>query len=629
MMQNLIAVNEYTSEQMQYMFLSALHHDHRDGKTVLRVIADHEVIANKYENNLRKLVTMNDTGNIYVSINDFHEKTMAPYCLNAMFFDLDGHKFESKKELEQAKQNTMDILEQAVTDGVLSRWSICNDSGRGLQLFYILDRSIKVSANTRSMVNFFHATYRDMTILLQEILDTYKEDTLVLDIDNGVRDMQRICRMPETYNLKEGARCKCVMKEFNTDDTGKFITYTLNELAIMSGYDELQKECYRRNKEEKQLRRATIATNKTDEEKDQFLYRRMKQLELIQSYRNNWEGCRQTFCFIYYNAAMQIMSQKDAIEALYRFNNNFGNGIEDKQLQNIISEGRKHGFYKISSRYIVDALGLSRNEINRSGILIGTKRQEKTEEMKDYKARRDELVVSLICSGHKYDDVVDVVNNTFVNEGKSVSLRTVKNIAKRYDCGARNGSVTNVTDVDCYNRSYKKTEDVTENEEEPFLCEESAKNVVYNGLLINKCNETNNETNNTVQIEGICFDVAIENDDMFGQKYIKFNIADKILSTDKYDYGLSFLTYLRTNIVEPQFVNIVEVFMQELYRCNDETMIHNIMHGVEYLAKHYTINPELHTAVFDLESLTRSSLYSAATLLNSSTTSSCILTCWI
>lgn len=596
-MKNLIAEKEYTAEQKQYMFMSALHHDHRNGKTLLRVISDHEVVMSRFDNNLKKLIATELDGNIYVSVNDFKNEHMMPYCLNAMFFDLDGHNFESKEELESAKQNTMNALNQAVEAGILMRWSVCNDSGRGLQFFYILNRSIKVSVKTKSMVNFFHATYRDMTILLKEILEAY--DDVTLSVDDNVRDMQRICRMPETYNLKENARCKCIMKEFNTDENEKFVTYTLNELAVMSGYDGFQKERYRMNAEARKEavnKRQEIAANKTDEEKELFLHRRMKQLEEIQTYRSNWTGYRQTFCFIYYNTVIQIMSHNDAGSKLEQFNDNFGNGIETKQLCNIISEVKKHGFYKFSSKYIIEALDLSRSEIKRSNILVSSERQERKEKMIDYKTKRDELVVSLICCGQKYESIVDTVNETFKETGKSISLRTVKNIAKRYDCGARNGSVKDTDGIDCYDKSYKKSENENICNDDFFACDESAKNVVYNRVVI-KYN------NNNVTIDGINFDIETEEDD--DDIPDTENTVDVILASGKYDYGLSFLTYLRNNISD-SYISVIDTFIHELYACKTETMIHDVMNCVEYLASCYEINPELHVAVFDLESLTRS-----------------------
>ena len=85
-MRNLISEKSRTSEQLQYMFLSALHFG-KEGKVIVRSIMDNEVIVTKCHKNLRKLVDTEMPGNVYVSVTDFRNETMAPYCINAMFFD--------------------------------------------------------------------------------------------------------------------------------------------------------------------------------------------------------------------------------------------------------------------------------------------------------------------------------------------------------------------------------------------------------------------------------------------------------------------------------------------------------------------------------------------------------------
>jgi len=627
-MQNLLEQEHFTSQELQLLFLSLLHHDHRKGRVALRAIRNNKIELSTSETNLKHLIINPRAvrANTYVSVNAFHKsrfgESMRPYCINAMFFDLDGHKFKSKQALEQAKANTYRALREAAEEGKIGYWTICNDTGRGLQIFYILNRSISVIPSTKKMLNFFDATYKDLTNRIKEIVDDYPGETL--DVDMCVRDRQRICRLPETFNYKPLAG-PCYILDVNLNDKGKIIWYSLSQLAAMVGFDQNAAKIRKLEKEQKKdgNRTEPLVPKKHKESNiDEFLKNRMKQLELIQKMRDDWTGLRQTFCFIYFNTVYQIMSHMDATAALRDFNQTFGIGIEPAEIQNIIREVNRHGAYKFTSQYIINALGLSKQEINRSGIAMSSERKEQHENMITFKKKRDELVVSLICRGMKYADVVNVVNKKYQEAGvdASISLRTVNNIAKRYNCGHYFGAIKDEAEVDSFTLSYKEGRLEAEKSVENSFISKNAKNVMYKGVVIKNMNQNISEakkyvTNKTetTKIPGINFMIQFED---MGKTYVSDeermkkitetgSYATDLLKAGNYRYAMSFLRYIKENVLEREFLQTIEEFDALLCNCANEQLVQDIFVALSYIALEYEMDPELHVAVYDIEALIR------------------------
>ena len=75
------------------------------------------------------------------------------------------------------------------------------DSGRGVQLFYVLTRSIPYRVNANGQVNIksvklFESVQKRMASLLDSVISPIKD----ISVDRATFDVSRDSRIPATYN---------------------------------------------------------------------------------------------------------------------------------------------------------------------------------------------------------------------------------------------------------------------------------------------------------------------------------------------------------------------------------------------------------------------------------------------
>ena len=83
-------------------------------------------------------------GSLYVSVNGFsgdRRRLDSLRQINALFFDLDCHG-SSRSQTDNAICNALEIISEAVRIEKFPRPTLTVDSGRGLHLYYVLNRSI-------------------------------------------------------------------------------------------------------------------------------------------------------------------------------------------------------------------------------------------------------------------------------------------------------------------------------------------------------------------------------------------------------------------------------------------------------------------------------------------------------
>lgn len=94
---------------------------------------------------------------------------------------------------------------QAVGDETLPQPTMTIDTGRGVQLFYVLTRSIpyRVSANGQvniKSVKFFENVQKRMASLLDSVVSSIRG----ISVDRATFDVSRVSRIPGTFNAKAG-----------------------------------------------------------------------------------------------------------------------------------------------------------------------------------------------------------------------------------------------------------------------------------------------------------------------------------------------------------------------------------------------------------------------------------------
>ena len=148
--------------------------------------------------------------------------------LNALFFDLDCHD----QDLQQTRaivSQTLSTLQQAVGEGILPQPTMTIDSGRGVQLFFVLTRSIPYRVNADGQVNIksvklFENVQKRMALLLDSVISPIQG----ISVDRATFDVSRVSRIPGTYNAKAGRFASLVNYSFDA-------LYSLTELSGFAG----------------------------------------------------------------------------------------------------------------------------------------------------------------------------------------------------------------------------------------------------------------------------------------------------------------------------------------------------------------------------------------------------------
>lgn len=321
---------------------------------------------------------------VFFSINDFRGyRRVTDNChkINCIYIDIDGHSIPDDIR-DIVINRAQEILNKAWNGGKLLRPSGITHSGRGLGLFYVLDRSIANISTTKKLQRFFDFVY---TLLMKTYGDILKDTGL--EIDTCVTDRTRIVRMPGSYNYKARRTCKL----YDTDP----VYYSLSEI-----FDGCCLQDYVMPREEYQLlkygsqkstyindgkcrnsikRKATPETLKVHYSAKQLNENRIKFYELYIAYKQTYGGLighREICLFLYYNALVQIMDRAKAKETIIAVNNNLQYPIEIKRLHENVFRAvdtvknvrDEHGFYVITNEQITNKLGLSYTEANNLGL---------------------------------------------------------------------------------------------------------------------------------------------------------------------------------------------------------------------------------------------------------------------
>lgn len=628
-------ISETSLAAEQTAFLNLLCRGPECGNIIKYSIAGKKVKKICASSRTEALVSTVNNGNTYVTVNSFSgvkRKNSNLFAINGIFIDIDGHDLQPD-EIEQAKVNTVSVINNAVKEGRLCNYTAMTDSGRGIGLLFLYDRSISAHGNTERQIKFHKSLYNKMIKLIKKLLNEY--NGVMLSVDKGVKDAARLCGLPGTYNYNARAYRRNI--KINPD-----ARYSLSQIADICGFEPTKKQKKKVNKDMRNVE--GLGQSRADK------------LRRLQASRKDWQGYHHQLCFIYYNTVKLYMDESEAAAALEEFNWSFADyGIDRAEIRGIIRSSKGNGAaYCFTNAYIMNSLNLNEREAAEFKFETAESRELKKIETLKKKLARDKMVVHAILSCETYNEVVCLTG---------VALRTVKRIASKYFCGHTNGVIKKLEDVDWgmfdINRYYvcKKSAKNCHVDVNEYIHDTSDKQIAVNKSTVERSTSANiddlwneagqNKTScNIVHTDGINFDIEesdeqnddwafdddVDDDDndredisyhhssireeIIKNHNIKMPVStffeEKDYSDDntcyinevKYSYGLSFLSYLNVTMKD-NMKRVTEITKDMLYHMTDKSLLEQALSGLDYLADRYSYDPELRAAVYDIEHMMR------------------------
>lgn len=624
-------ISETSLVAEQTAFLNLLCRGPECGNIIKYSIAGKKVKRTSASSRTEALVSTVNNGNTYVTVNSFSgvkRKNSNLFAINGIFIDIDGHNLKPD-EIVQAKINTVSVINDAIKEGRLCNYTAMTDSGRGIGLLFLYDRSIAAHGNTERQIKFHKSLYNKMIKLIEKLLNEY--NGVMLSVDKGVKDAARLCGLPGTYNYNARAYRRNI--KINPD-----ARYSLSQIADICGFEPTKKQKKKVNKDMRNVE--GLGQSRADK------------LRRLQASRKDWQGYHHQLCFIYYNTVKLYMDESEAAAALEEFNWSFADyGIDRAEIRGIIRSSKGNGAaYCFTNAYIMNSLNLNEREAAEFKFETAESRELKKIETLKKKLARDKMVVHAILSCETYNEVVCLTG---------VALRTVKRIASKYFCGHTNGVIKKLEDVDWgmfdINRYYvcKKSAKNCHVDVNEYIHDTSDKQIAVDKSTVERSASTNiddlwneagqNKTScNIVHTDGIDFeieetdkqddDLEFDDDDndredmsyhhssimevIIKNHNIKMPVStsfeekdysdDNICYVDevKHSYGLSFLSYLNV-IMEGNMKRVTEITKDMLYHMTDKSLLEQALSGLDYLADQYSYDPELKAAVYDIEHMMR------------------------
>lgn len=428
---------------MQESFLDVLHHDakKRGGMFCqVNITTDKRTTQKWSSKGSAALMVFDEEANHYIALNSFHQaKEMVEdavtgewkeevtlkrdkghlHAITCIYLDLDWHD-GTKKEIQERVNNTKILLENTYQENQLPRPTMITETGRGLGVFYVLDKSIANSSKTQKQIRFWKFLCDEYAKKYNAILLGAAEPCLELD-GSVTGDIARVVRLPGTKNLKANKTCKVQVQE---DYFGWPLYYSLKELAShIESYGVYDANAY------KEIRRKLKRNRTVDfaEFKNPILSERLKKLERCQElWIHKKESQREHLCFMYFHTARSLVGDIEAYRMMEEFNARFDYPIGKEELEPII---RQKIIYKFKDETIRKKLELK----DEDNIYVGfgrslkeIKRQQTKEDNQRKRKERNENIISYVIEHPEatYEEIAGLFE---------VSLRTLKNILKEAD----------------------------------------------------------------------------------------------------------------------------------------------------------------------------------------------------
>jgi len=394
---NTAAVQAPVFESDREKFFRILLHDDRSSFYILSTDATGEWSDSAFKADALANYEFNLVSNYYITHNGFTGKrrlSVRTRQLNSLFFDLDCHE-ASPSQCEPLVREILARVNRAVRTATLPMPTMVVDSGRGVHLYYVLDKSVPYRFRGAGEVNepgisFFCHVQEQLADVLDEVLDGLDGVT----VDRAVFDHTRVSRIPDTFNAKAGRRARLVGASEAYHSLSDLDTYKPAALP----------------KRAAGLPKKTSGKPAVILKYDRLMMSRLNKVAELQAYRQyDCEGNRELMCFVYYNTAVQIYSQEDAWDRLLAFNALFKKPVPQSELGGIRSsvsqvanvKGEK-GYYVLNASSLVRLLSLTEKEMLDTQFFASKRMVERMEAKRKTKEKRDarnERIVALYKSG--------------------------------------------------------------------------------------------------------------------------------------------------------------------------------------------------------------------------------------
>ena len=431
------ATVSHVQESEWEIFRTLITHDDRNSYYVVSSDASGSWEDTAVKSESLSAIGFNTKSAYYMTHNGFTSacrKSEQVRQLNTLFFDLDCHD----RDLQETRAivcQTLDTLKQAVGDETLPQPTMTIDTGRGVQLFYVLTRSIpyRVSANGQvniKSVKFFENVQKRMASLLDSVVSSIRG----ISVDRATFDVSRVSRIPGTFNAKAGRYAS-------------LCDYSFDALYSLSKLSELIPARTEQPSYKTDLKRVFKKTSSIINYQPLLKSRLAKIIELQKLRNFNCEGNRELMSFVFYNTAVQVYPHEIAQQKLGSFNNNFMNPLNASELKGIIKSvdsvtnlRGEQGYYLIGANRLRELLAMTLEEevaINFFESKRSVLRKEAKRVTKEKRDQRNTRIVTLYRQG----------SHTYASIAKQVmcSVRTVATVISTYKQKQRQHLLVNVS----------------------------------------------------------------------------------------------------------------------------------------------------------------------------------------
>lgn len=408
-------------------FYAAVFHDDRGSNAVLAtrrcgLWSERSIPVSQLPYLASSFVDRNDR---YVTVNGFigRDRSSAR-CrqVNALVVDVDAHG-GNHLEAVPALESRLASLQ---ADPSFPSPTVAVATGRGLQLLYVLERSVPCrlagGVPNEAALSFL----ADVRSMLFDALDAHLASPVPgATLDRSVSDLSRVVRIPGSFNTAAGCRARLLADDGPAWDLAGLKAALL---PLLPG----------RKPEAVSKRPARLDRLNTSR------MRKVRELVALRDSRGQLEGTRDLCLFVYYNAATQVLGAMKARQGLHALNqstscplpvaevDSIADGVDRAVVRCGPLKGQT-GFYPLTAETIGGKLLLTAEEIGAVGFFASKRADERAASKaatKERRRQRDERICRLYGNG---------LAQARIAERVGCSVRTVAKAVKA--AGMRKGAL--------------------------------------------------------------------------------------------------------------------------------------------------------------------------------------------
>lgn len=347
----------------QRTFIDALTHDDRDSSYIVAWSDGASWNQRAYRAGSITLDGIPEGCSVYMTRNGFTgKKRDLASCrqVNALMFDIDCHTPTFAQDVPAVLASLIDAIGTKIPEPTM-----IVDTGRGVQVYFVLARSISSKTATGQANERALSYFKDVEHALSATIGNIVSHIPGATLDTSVQDFARVGRVPGTYNPKARKWCYIVSAAGGR--------YTL---------DELKK--YGTDAAFSHTRRANATRSK---KRSGMLSLRLGGIERLQRHRGyDCRGSRENMCFVYYNTATQLYGPAKALDITHDFNARFNTPLPSTDIEQIArtvdnttvlygAHAGEKGFYPLRAASVIEKLFMTASEMQATRF-FGTRRQE-------------------------------------------------------------------------------------------------------------------------------------------------------------------------------------------------------------------------------------------------------------